>query len=344
MKKILAITTILSVTSIGAMAQSESLRTSTKFMEHLDIAVEVGSTGIGVDVAMPIFKDVQVRTGFTYMPKFESTLHFPIQIGESASQEEQDQKFQNLSDVLEGFSGYKVDNQVDMVAKPTFWNFKFLVDVYPFHNKKWFLTAGFYLGPSKIAEAYNTTEEMTSLVSVGMYNKMYLKAVNNEPIYNGYYIEALSEKFLSYGRMYSPQGTIKGLTEGDPGYVNGLEPDDNAMMKAKSTVNSFRPYIGFGYSFDFGKSMQYSFGFNAGVMFWGGHPSVLTSNSYYYVEDYIDPEDHRAGKATSRIQREVDLTRDVENLNSGRVKDYVDIMKKFTAYPVINIRLAKRIF
>lgn len=343
MKRILAFT-ILCASAVGAMAQSETLRNSTRFMEHLDVSVEMGSTGIGVDLAMPIFKGVQVRTGFTYMPKFETTLHFPIQIGESSSQEEQNEKFQNLSEVLESFSGYKVDNEVDMIAKPTFWNFKFLVDVYPFHSKKFFFTAGFYLGPSKIAEAYNATEEMTSLVSVGMYNKMYLKAVNDEPIYNGYYIDALNEKFLSYGRMYSHQGTMKGLTEDDPGYINGLEPDDNGMMKAKSTVNSFRPYVGFGYSFDFGKAKEYSFGVNAGVMFWGGHPSVLTSNSYYYVEDYIDPDDHWAGKRTSRIQREVDLTRDVENLHDGKVNDYVKLLKKFTAYPVINIRLAKRIF
>lgn len=343
MKKILAIT-ILCASAACAMAQSETLRTSTKFMEHLDMSVEVGSTGIGVDVAMPIFKSVQVRMGFTYMPRFESTLHFPIQIGENTTQEEQESKFNNLADVLEEFSGYRVDNEVDMIAKPTFWNFKFLVDVYPFHNKKWFFTAGFYLGPSKIAEAYNSTEEMTSLVSVGMYNMMYLKALNDEPIYNGYYIEALNEKFLSYGRMYSPQGTIKGLTEDDPGYINGLEPDENGMMKAKSTVNSFRPYVGVGYSHDFGKTKQYSFGVNAGVMFWGGHPSVVTKNSYYYVEDYVEPEDPKAGKATTRHQREVDLTRDVENMNVGRVKDYVDILKQFTVYPVINIRLAKRIF
>ena len=48
-----------------------------------------------------------------------------------------------------------------------------LVDVFPFkNNKHWHFTAGFYWGNSTIGKAYNTTEDMPSLVAVGIYNNM----------------------------------------------------------------------------------------------------------------------------------------------------------------------------
>lgn len=348
-------TALLCMAAMGTFAQTAET-TKAKPFKNLDLAVELGTTGIGIDFATPIAKNVKLRMGFTYMPKYETTIHFPIQFSESTdgSGLTQDEKFDKLSETFSDFTGFSVDRDVDMIAKPTFWNFKFLVDVYPFHNKHWRLTGGFYLGPSKIGEAYNTTEDMTTLVSLSMYNKIWMKSISNEPLYGDVYVDALQNKVLEYGRMYSQQGymnnskeIVDGNSEGiieSTENVNTLEPDADGMMRAKAKVNSFRPYIGFGYEFDFGKEKQYSFGVDAGVMFWGGHPSIITSNSYYYVHKYNNPENPREGDTWERLQRDVDLTRDVHDLPEGKVDDMIKTIKKFTAYPVINVRIARKLF
>ena len=40
------------------------------------------------------------------------------------------------------------------------------------------------------------------------------------------------------------------------------------------------------------------------------------------------------------VKREVDLAKDVRDIG-GKVGDYVDIMKSFKAYPVINLRISR---
>ena len=52
-------------------------------------------------------------------------------------------------------------------------------------------------------------------------------------------------------------------------------------------------------------------------MFWGGKPKVVTHDG-------------------------VDLVHDVNNLN-GKVKNCVNMIKAFSAYPVINLRISRRL-
>ena len=110
-------------------------------------------------------------------------------------------------------TGYQVNNYVDVIGVPTFYNFNLFVDVFPFkQNKHWHFTAGFYWGNSQIAKAYNTTEDMPSLVAVGIYNTMYEKAIKKEPFATVYYKgvahpitddpeyqDMLYDKFMEYG-------------------------------------------------------------------------------------------------------------------------------------------------
>ena len=84
-------------------------------------------------------------------------------------------KFEQMSSILEGMLGNEVNNSIDMKGVPNFNNWTFLVDVFPFKsNRHWHFTAGFYLGSSTVANAYNTTEDMPSLIAVDMYNNMYV--------------------------------------------------------------------------------------------------------------------------------------------------------------------------
>ena len=81
-----------------------------------------------------------------------------------------------MSCACKSFTGNPVDDHVEMLGKAKMWNWNFLVDFYPLkNNKHWRVTAGFFLGPSTVAEAFNKTESMASLVAVSIYNNMYDK-------------------------------------------------------------------------------------------------------------------------------------------------------------------------
>lgn len=302
--------------------------------EHLDLGVTLGTTGIGIDAAMPVSEWLQLRTGFSFMPKFDYHMSFGVQVGDDASASAS--KFKRLSGMLEGFTGYKVDDHVDMIGQPTFWNFKLLADFFPFRNKHWHVTAGFYLGSSKIAKAFNTTEDMPSLMAVGIYNNLYefYTKVDEEfgvpwyvthsfmegvlpdnvqfgdPVVNA----EISERLQNYGRMGMHVGDFK-----SDGHAYMMEPDGDSMVKATIRVNSFKPYLGFGFSGRLLKNDdRYQIGFDCGALFWGGTPSIKTHDG-------------------------TDLAKDVENIG-GKVGTYVDFFKAFKVFPLLNLRITKRLF
>ena len=292
---------------------------------HLDLGVTAGTTGIGLDLSTQINNSLCVRTGFSFMPSWHYKMNFGVQVGEDEATSHS--KFEKLSGLLSQFTGHKVDDQIDMIGRPTYSNFKLLLDVYPLRNKHWHFTGGFYWGKSEIGDAYNTTEDMSSLMAVCIYNNLYDRYNDDIPLYNDFYIDpAIGEKFINYGRMgihlgdyakdiYDGEGNLL-HKKGDP-YI--VEPDKDCMVKARAKVNSFKPYLGFGYGGSLLKnSDKYHISFDCGVLFWGGTPSVITHDG-------------------------TDLTKDVEHVR-GKVGDYVDIAKCAKVFPVIELRLTRKLF
>lgn len=367
----------MALAAVTAFAQNEGRTNETAtatysrgFFNHMDIAVTAGSTGLGLDLEMPIGKSVSVRTGFTFVPSIFSDTQMGIQIGdEKTSQAEQNQKFEKMASFVEQYLGTKIDQYIQMKRKPNFNNFKFLIDIHPLRNKNWFFTGGFYWGPSTIARSENAAIDGTSLVGVTMYNKFYDSAKKDKPIYDNVYLDPeLAEKFIRYGRMSVHLGDFKNQYEyeheyetnydgkpivdangnpveklddnGDPIIkvdangnpivkvdANGnpvhkayrLVPDENNMVKARLKVNSFRPYLGFGYGGALSKKSDLCRIYvNCGAMFWGGTPRLLTHDG-------------------------VDLINDVENIG-GSVGTNVRFFKKFKFFPVLELRLTHKIF
>lgn len=318
----------------------------TKLFNHLDLSVTLGTTGIGFDVAMPVNKVVQLRAGFVFMPSVDVDMNFGIQMGdEQISEAEMDEKFESLSSFFEEMTGTKIDKSIDMVGTPTFKNFKFLVDVFPFHDKHWHFSGGFFWGPSRIAKAVNDVNDATSLVALSIYNSLYDRVIasynsygdypyitiNGTSLYAGY---DLAEKFMEYGKLGVHVGDYK-----DTGNPYRMVPDENNTVTAKIKVNSFRPYIGFGYGGRlFKNNDDYYVSFDCGVMFWGGTPAILTTTMVETGEmDADDPY------LPAYEKKQVDLAKDVRNIG-GKVGDYVDIIKAFKVYPEISVRFTRRIF
>ena len=310
MRKTIAAIALACLTTTG-MAQND--KKDFQVFNHLDLGLTLGTTGVGFDLATPIGEYAQIRTGFEFMPRFTKSLHFDIQ---SFSDDGSliDTQFDNLSDRLESFTGYKADSQVKMNGKPTLWNFKLLFDVFPFRNKHWHLTAGFHWGPSQIAEAINDLEDAPTLVAVNIYNNIYEKVSEGENVFGDFDVDPdLRRKIKRSGRM--------GIHVGD--YDDGtpylMEPDENCTVSAKVTVNSFKPYLGFGYGGKlFKNDNRYQVSFDAGLMFWGGEPAITTHDG-------------------------TNLSKDVSNI-SGKVGDYVDFISGIKVFPVLNLRITRRLF
>ena len=324
MKKIVLL--LIAVCS-GLVANSQTTEGQGKgFFNHLDASLTMGTTGLGLDMATPMGEYAQLRAGFSFMPHIHYKARFEVQIGDDPVKS--NQKFQTLSKVLNDMTGYQVNNYVDVIGVPTFYNFNLFVDVFPFkQNKHWHFTAGFYWGNSQIAKAYNTTEDMPSLVAVGIYNTMYEKAIKKEPFATVYYKgvahpitddpeyqDMLYDKFMEYGRMGVRIGDY--VSDGSP-YI--VEPDQNSMVKAQVRANAFKPYVGFGYGGRLIKGDdRYKVSFDCGAMFWGGNPSVITHDG-------------------------TDLANDVENIR-GNVGTYVKLIKAVKVFPVLNVRFTRSLF
>ena len=339
--------------------QTESWFKKNKVFQNLDVSVTAGTTGIGIDVASKIGDYVQLRAGYEFMPRFKKSVYFPIEVGGEPAKKYDangnriESRFDRLSNMLTQLTSYEVQDEVEMIGKPTLNNFKFLVDVYPFRNKHWHCTAGFYWGKSQFAYAENSTSAMTSLIAVGMYNSLYYHAVNDLPIYNNtsFITEDIRDKFEKYGRMGFPVGEftrdIYGYYKEDvycwdidnPDYLFGeiihhkgdyglihqkgetynMEPDVDGMVKVSAKSNAFKPYLGFGYGGRLFKNRDdWQVSFDAGAMFWGGTPAL-------YSHDGIN------------------LTEDITNAR-GKVGDWIDLLGGIKVYPVLSVRFTKSIF
>lgn len=302
MKKFILLFATLSATFLSTSAQKVSA------FEHLDIGVTLGTTGVGIDVATPLSEQFRVRAGFSFVPEFDVKMNFSMD-GENGS------NVNSVADKFADLTGLAIDDNIDMIGQPNIFNGNLLVDFYPIKNVNFHVTAGFYVGSSRIASACNAIEDMATLVSASMYNNIYDNIEAGEPIFGDVYLSPeLEEKFLSYGRMGVHLGNR--VDTGEP-YI--MEPDENSTVKVDVFVNSFKPYLGVGYGGKLAKNNDcVRIAFDAGVMFWGGAPKVVTHDG-------------------------VDLVRDVENIG-GKVGEYISIAKALQVYPVLNLKLSFRVF
>ena len=329
-----------------AIQLAPELKKDKNFFNHMDLGVTLGTTGIGIEAGMPVCDMVRLRTGFSYMPRFEVPMTFGIQVGDDP--ETSASKFNKMASVLQDLTGNPVDDHVEMTGKAKMWNWNLLFDVYPLkHNKHWRVTAGFFLGPSNVAEAFNKTESMASLVAVSIYNNMYdklhgktkrelasVKLVDLSVLgekYSDIYFDLdllvkLQQGFDNAGRMGIHLGNYVRDVEDEDGNVihkKGepyiMTPDQDHMVKANMEVNAFKPYLGLGYEGRLVKGNdRLKVSVDGGVMLWGGKPSVFTHDG-------------------------TDLINDVEGV-TGKVGDYVDAISKLTVFPVLNVKFSYTIF
>jgi len=288
-------------------------------------------------------------------------------------------KLQRMSKLIHDNFGMTIDDNVDMIGKPSnFWNWNVIVDFYPLkNNKHWHISGGFYLGPSRIAKAYNTTEDMQSLLAVNIYNSMYGKFVNDRVNYymekgTDHYIpeiiyevklfdfSALGEQYESlsndpemlkmlYNR-FKGAGPM-GVHVGD--YVNDvLYPEDvfltlddgtQVLVHKKGDVMHAAgdPYIMRPDETGMVKAEMHVKQFKPYVGI-GYEGNLSKKNDRWKIG--IEGGVLFWGGSPKVITHEgVDLVHDVKNV-SGKVGSYVDAIDKFKVYPMLNVHITHRLF
>ncbi|MDE6290821.1 MAG: hypothetical protein K2M16_04755 [Muribaculaceae bacterium] len=325
MKRI-AITIIgLAAILLSSVAYADKGNIASQMKAHnifntIELAANIGTTGLGLEVASPLTEWAKVRVGFDAMPHFKRHLQFSV---ENFSGDRLGANFDRINEMMSSQTGYSINRSVRMVSKPTMETFRFLIDVYPFKsNRHWHFTAGFFAGGSSIGTTINTSDDMASLMGVKMYQSLYRNATSEDFVNNPQKYPLFG--FLTFEKEVAKRFQEKMLNVGQLGVYAGdnkdgspcmLFPDEEGILELKTKVNAFRPYLGFGYGGSLSRDGKWQASFDAGVQFWGGIPK-LTANDGAVIND-------------------------LTNL-SKETQSYIDFMKAIPVYPTIDLRISYR--
>lgn len=350
-------------------------------LNHMDIGVNVGTVGIGIDLAVPVTNYVRVRAGYNYMPRFTINSNFPVETRSGNGVSNFFKRFANASShqelitkIEKKIEDYQIDlsdpmyaktkslfdyyhgmtpaeqsqieasDEVAMGLRPSLHQFKLLIDVMPFkNNKHWTFTAGIFVGPSTVGDACNKEKETLALKTISAYNELYLISCREE-LPNGNHITSIEESGVAGFQLGK-------FNDGD---LAIMVPDANDEARAEMTVNKVRPYVGFGYNTDLSRNKRWKLTVDAGVLILG-KPHVYVDNVYKIDPSNIDPNewkydivrwsDEKVDFITDKPLQNVDVLTDLDrNSIPGKVGDLARLVSKFKAYPNISVGVSYRLF
>ena len=392
MKKTIEVLAVLLTAAIVAQAREVTQaeeddelyeqRADNGIFNHMDVGVNVGTLGVGVEVGVPVGEYVRLRAGYNYMPSFTFHSNFSIDtrggrydrfinkvksIDINSKMAEvgvdlNDPKFSEYKALFDKFYQVELKDNVTMGMKPHLHQFKFLVDVMPFkRNKHWSFTAGFFAGPSDVANAYNLDSERLLLEGVNAYNDLYVRYCQNGIA--GNYHDRLTELFWDNGVAGVPLGRFA------DGKKAMMVPAADGTVRAEMKVSKFRPYVGFGYNTHLSKDRKWNLNVDAGILILCGAPSVYVDNVYKiddspivfdengnYVSGIGTDEDGNYYGDIIRFNQEtweyeptgdkldhVDLVRDLDDI-PGKVGSMVNTISKFKVFPNASVTFTYRLY
>ena len=230
-------------TATGAKAQNaDKLHEEPGLLNHLSVGLNTGTTGTGIDVAMPVHKLVTVRAGFAGWSigdiKFKA-INTATEITEMQMVEDDAVRRSQMVD------------KVELALKPNFWNFYVLGEVHPFKNQPFYFSAGLFAGSKNFFHFRNTNDGAL-----------------------GFLYDA-NQKVEDYNRVFLTNYPPIGLKFGD--YVFTADEDGNIDVRMKT--NAVKPYVGVGFGQHFAKQHRLSLAVDAGLIFWGTPTFVLNDGT-----------------------------------------------------------------
>ena len=295
MKKFSIFLLMLSMAA-SMLAQNKSVLNEKNILNHMDVGVNVGTLGFGIDVAVPVGDYVRIRAGYNYMPRFSINSNFNVEtrsggvgkliekvgkIDEKLAEfgiDLNNKAYAEYKEMFDKFSQIEAKDYVTLGMKPTLHQFKFMVDVLPFKNKHWSFTAGFYAGPAAVADAISLDKESLLLEAINAYNDIYreypMKGINGTWLHQPG--KAADDPFYKYGMAGFSLGTFK---DGDKAM---MVPGADNRARGEMRVSKVRPYLGVGYNTHLSKDKRWKLNVDAGVLFLCGAPSVYVDNVYKF--------------------------------------------------------------
>jgi len=233
----------MTMTAAGAKAQNvDKLHAEPGLFNHLSVGLSTGTTGLGIDVAMPVHKIVTVKAGFSGWGlgdiKFKA-INTSTEITEMQMVEDDAVKRSQMVD------------KVELALKPKFWNFYVLGEVHPFKNVPFYFSAGLFAGSQNILHFRNTNENAL-----------------------GFLYDA-NQKVEDYNRIFRTNYPPIGLKFGD--YV--FTADEKGNIDVRMKTNAVKPYIGIGFGQNLAKVHRVSLAVDAGLLFWGTPKFVLNNDT-----------------------------------------------------------------
>ena len=223
---------LLMVLMAAGVARAERNTDENPKFNHLSLGLTLGTSGYGLDVAMPCTKYVTLRAGASVMHIGDINFNAPTTLANVLY----DMKVID-KDMAESLR--KTDAAV--VIDPLMLNFHVLADIYPLKHSSFHLSVGFFVG-----------------------NKSVLGVTNKNPG-SFKFLNRANEYVKDYNEMFGTKYSDVGVQFGD--YV--LTADKSGNIDAKMRVNPVRPYIGIGTGRCFGHTNRCSVMLDGGLMFWG---------------------------------------------------------------------------
>lgn len=144
MKKIIISCVALACAILPGKAQDSNM------FNHVAIGVTAGTPGFGADIALPVGNYVQLRAGFTMLPKISYSTDIDIDNSNIATQT------------------LGIPNSVEVTGKLNFVNGKVLADIYPSKHSSFHFTAGAYIGKDEVV---TVESEKGALNTLYVYNQ-----------------------------------------------------------------------------------------------------------------------------------------------------------------------------
>ncbi|MCQ2289272.1 MAG: hypothetical protein MJZ74_09265 [Muribaculaceae bacterium] len=219
-----------------------------QMFNHMSIGGIVGTSGIGVDVAMPCTKYVVLRGGIDLLKAQDIRYNFATNVADVLSS-------LNIND--HSIQETLRTTDVEIKLSPNLFNSHLIADVYPIKNSAFHLSTGFFVGNETVLTAENTKESSYK------------------------FLNQANELVHLYNETYGSNYQDVGVKFGD--YIFTADKNGNIYAEAKTWI--FRPYVGIGMGRPFGRTNKCSVMVDAGCMFWGApkfklnHEKIIKSSS-----------------------------------------------------------------
>lgn len=262
MKKLIAI--------VAASVSSISVLNAQQAFKSLAIGFEAGTTGLGVEIAIPIVTDRIVLKGGLTAP----SLTYPFSFNAD---------MQMVNDEIASANNYLsqvgVEDRINtrfsdlsLTATPTLnlSTARLLVELYPFKRSSFHITAGAYLG---MGDKFLSASLQSDEVFVSELNSLRAE------------VESINEKYSSLPG-YSPVDVTANSFNFNGTTYMVREAGGKATIDAELVVAKFRPYLGIG----FGRSMpkgHLGFQFDMGLWYHGSM-SLVSDNEVTFDPDAPD--------------------------------------------------------